>query len=60
MNIDDLIIELFNAGCIKFGEFTLKNGMKSPIYFDLRIMISYPKLMVNFYSKSLIVTNRDQ
>ena len=36
---------LLEAGCIKFGEFTLKSGLKSPIYIDLRQLITYPKLL---------------
>ena len=36
---------LLEAGCIKFGEFTLKSGLKSPIYLDLRQLITYPSLL---------------
>lgn len=37
--------ELAEAGCVRFGKFTLKSGQESPIYIDLRRLASYPKAL---------------
>nr|XP_012152645.1 PREDICTED: uridine 5'-monophosphate synthase [Megachile rotundata] len=43
--LKELAISLYEINALKFGEFTTKIGLKTPVYFDLRVIISYPKVM---------------
>ena len=47
----ELVCQLYDVGAVKFGSFKLKSGVLSPVYFDLRVMVSYPKLMVSVQEK---------
>ena len=41
----EFFLECYQLGIIKFGQFTLKSGIESPFYVDLRPLASDPKIL---------------
>lgn len=48
-----LALKLFEINAFKFGDFKMKVGVRSPVYFDLRVIVSYPEVMVSSLPNNL-------
>ncbi|MGM5630067.1 orotidine-5'-phosphate decarboxylase [Apibacter raozihei] len=45
INKEEFLLKAYKLGIIKFGDFTLKSGIHSPFYVDLRPLASSPELL---------------
>ena len=58
-NEKSLISVLKNEGCIVEGEFKLKNGETSNVYYDIKTIISHPALFRNICDSLIILLPKE-
>ncbi len=60
MNLKEkFLLNIFELGIIKFGQFTLKSGVVSPFYIDLRSIASRPDLLKHLSHLMIDATQED-
>lgn len=58
-DMEALALKLYEVDAVNFGDFHLRGGMYTPIYFDLRLTVSYPSLLEEIADKLFKVIQKD-
>ncbi|CAB3229322.1 unnamed protein product [Arctia plantaginis] len=46
LSLEELAVRLFDVGAVRLGDIEAKIGRRTPIYFDLRVVVSRPEIMM--------------
>jgi len=57
-NLSSLMIDLHRINAIKFGRFKLKSGMISPVYIDLRVLVSFPTVLIKVAKAYVLILKK--
>ncbi|CAG9793108.1 unnamed protein product [Diatraea saccharalis] len=44
--LEQLAVQLYDAGAVRLGDIEAKLGRRTPVYFDLRVVVSHPRIML--------------
>ena len=44
--LEELVLRLYDVEGLKFGSFTMRTGEVTPVYIDMRVIWSYPDIVV--------------
>jgi uridine monophosphate synthetase len=56
--VSQLAQDLVDSRCVRFGQFKLKSGIMSPIYLDLRRLITHPQILKRV-AQAYVMTLKD-
>ena len=46
LTLEEIVLKLFDVEGLKFGRFVMRTGEVTPLYIDMRVIWSYPDLVV--------------
>ena len=47
LSLEETILNFYNVEGLKFGKFTMRTGEISPVYVDMRVIWTYPDIVVS-------------
>jgi hypothetical protein len=55
---EQIVLKMYDVGGFKFGGYTMRTGEVTPVYIDMRIVWSYPDLVVRIMLVFICINSR--